>query len=171
MSDDFIVIDKAIGSVIEIEEYVSVWRMPTIFGRNFKTIADYIEKNDAEVVDMPYGFYKDMDWEVEVNRSKLSLLLSLFTKKWHFFVGMVSSKELPGSGDLKGEKKDNQKFVQAIHLGPYQSSSETYKKLFDWSKANKISLKNESYEFYANDPNEVDKKDIKTIIYIPVKDL
>ena len=36
MDDQFEVIKKAIGPVIEIEERVPVWRMPTKFVRNYR---------------------------------------------------------------------------------------------------------------------------------------
>lgn len=169
MSNEFEIIDKAVGSVIEIEERVPVWRMPATFGRDFKRIADYIQSRDAEIVDMPYGLYKEMDWEREVNRSKLSMFFAMFSKKWHLFVGMVSSKELPGDGELKSTTKDTQKFIKATHLGPYQESSKTYKSLLDWAKAQGLSVKNEAYEFYANDPTQVEKSEIKTVILIPLE--
>lgn len=168
MSEQFTVIEKAIGPVIEIEENVPVWKMPATFGRDFKKIANYIVSNNAEVVDMPYGYYKDMDWEREINRSKLSMLFSMFTKKWHLIVGMVSSKELPGSGELKSQIKATKKFVRAVHLGPYQESAKTYKALMEWANSQGISVKNEVYEFYANDPAKVPKDQIKTVIYIPI---
>ena len=168
MSKDFEVINNTIGSVIEIEEFVPVWKMPTTFGKDFKKIANYIESNDAKVVEMPYGYYNDIDLKVEVTRSKLSILLSVFTKKWHLFVGMKSSKALPGKGELKAKNKAAQEFVKAIHYGPYQTSSKTYKALLEWSKTQGLSLKNEAYEFYANDPGKVIKDEIKTIILVPV---
>lgn len=169
MSADFEVISKSMGSVVEIEEFVPVWKMPATFGRDFKKIANYIESNDAEVVEMPYGYYKDMDWEVEANRSKLSSFLLMFTKKWHLIVGMTSSKILPGKGVLHAENKETQKFAKAIHLGPYQTCSKTYKALLEWSKTQGLSLKNEVYELYANDPKKVAKDEIKTIILVPLE--
>ena len=43
MTDQFEVIEKTIGPVIEIEECVSVWRMPATFTRDYKRIADYLD--------------------------------------------------------------------------------------------------------------------------------
>jgi len=90
LPNEFEIIEKEIGPVIEIEERVPVWRMPATFGRDYKRIAEYLTSQDAEVVGMPYARYQNMDWEVELNRSKLSTFFSLFTQKWHFFVGMPS---------------------------------------------------------------------------------
>ncbi len=169
MAEDFEVVTKAIGTVVEIEEFVPIWKMPVTFGRDFKKIANYIESQNAEVVDMPYGLYKDMDWEAEVNEGKWSMFLSMFTKKWHLFVGMASSKALPENGELKAETKAPQKFAKAIHLGPYQQCGKTYKALLGWSKSQGLTLRNEAYEFYANDPKKVAKDQIKTVILVPLE--
>jgi len=171
MEEKFSVIDKSLGHVIQIEEFVPVWKMPMTFTKDFKKIADYIESNDAKVIEMPYGYYKDMDWELEVNRSKLSMFLSMFTKKWHLFVGMISSQALPGSGELTAQNKGMQKFVKAVHNGPYQTSNKTYRALLDWSRSQGLSLKNEAYELYANDPRKVKKDEIETIILVPLDNL
>jgi len=53
MTSELEVIEKAIGPVIEIEENVSVWRMPSVFGRDYKRINEYLVANVAECVDMP----------------------------------------------------------------------------------------------------------------------
>lgn len=170
MSSKFAVIEKAIGPVIEIEENVPVWRMPSTFGRDYKRIDEYLVSKGAECVDMPYARYQDMNWEVELNRGKLSTFFSMFTKNFHFFVGMPASKELPGIGDLKSQVMQSQRYARAVHYGPYQKCAVTYKALFDWAKAQGLSFKNEAIECYVNDPHTVDKADIETVILIPLND-
>ena len=76
MDPEFEIIEKTIGPVIEIEERVSMWRMPATFTRDYKRIADYLRTQDAECVDMPYARYQDMDWERELNQGKLAAFLS-----------------------------------------------------------------------------------------------
>jgi len=169
MNHEFEVIEKAIGPVIEIEERVPMWRMPAIFGRDYKRICSYLAAHDAECVDMPYARYPGMDWQLELNRGKLATLLSLLTKKWHFFVGMPTSKTLPGEGALKSQVLANQRFARAIHRGPYQQCAVTYKALYDWVTAQGLALKDEAIECYVNDPREVDKADIETVILIPIQ--
>lgn len=168
MNHDFEVIEKAIGPVIEIEECVKVWRMPTTFGRDYKRIADYLTSHGVECVDMPYARYQDMNWELELNRGKLATFFALLTKKWHFYVGMPTSKTLPGEEALKSQVLASQRYVRAVHRGPYQKCGATYKALYDWVKSQGLSLKNEAIECYVNDPHEVDKADIETVILIPI---
>ena len=169
MADQFEVVEKAIGPVVEIEEYARVWRMPATFARDYKRITDYLATQGAECVDMPYARYLDMDWEVELNRGKLAAFFSLLTKKWHFFAGMPASKPVPGEAELKSQVLSSQRFVRGVHRGPYQKSDATYKALFDWATAQNLSLQNEAIECYVNDPHEVDKADIETVILIPLQ--
>ena len=169
MTYEFEVIEKAIGPVIEIEEWAKVWRMPATFGRDYKRIADYLASHGAECVDMPYARYQDMDWERELNQGKLATFFSLLTKKWHFFVGMPSSKTLPGEGNLRSQVLASRRYARAVHRGPYQKSVITYKALHEWIKSQGLSLQNEAIECYVNDPHEVDKADIETVILIPLQ--
>jgi effector-binding domain-containing protein len=169
MHEDFEVIEKSMGSVIEIEERVPVWRMPATFGRDYKRIADYIQSQGAEIVDMPFARYLDMDWEKEINRGKLAMFFTMFTKQWHFYVGMSASKELLGEGELKSQVLPRQRYARAVHKGPYQECGATYKALFDWVKSQNLSPQNQAIECYANDPHVVDKADIETVILIPLK--
>lgn len=168
MTDQFEVVEKAIGPVLEIEEYVSMWRMPGTFARDYKRIADYLESQGAECVDMPYARYLDMDWEVELNRGKLATFFSLLTRKWHFFAGMPTSILVPGEAELRSRVYRSRHYVRGVHLGPYQKCGETYKALYDWATSQNLLLKNEAIECYVNDPREVDKADIETMILIPL---
>ena len=170
MADQFEVVEKTIGPVVEIEERVKVWRMPATFTRDYKRIAEYLDAQGAECVDMPYARYLDMDWETELNRGKLAMFLAMLTKKWHFFAGMPSSKPVPGEGELRSQVYSSQRFVRGVHRGPYQECSATYRALFEWATSQKLSLKNEAIECYVNDPHEVDKADIETVILIPIQE-
>ena len=169
MTDAYKVTERAIGPVIEIEEHAPVWRMPGIFGRDYTRIAEYVSSQGAEIVGMPYARYVDMDWEAELTRGKLSGFISMFTKTWHFYVGMPTSKLLPAQDQLKSNELTSRRYAQAIHRGPYQESSRTYIALNDWAVANGLQMTNEAFEFYLNDPQEVDKADIETEILIPLE--
>ena len=169
MADQFEVVEKAIGPVVEIEEYARVWRMPATFARDYKRIADYLATQGAECVDMPYARYLEMDWEKELNRGKLATFFSLLTKKWHFFVGMPCSKPVPAEAELSSQVLTSQRYVRGVHRGPYQKCGATYRALYDWATAQNLSLKNEAIECYVNDPREVDEADIETVILIAVQ--
>ena len=170
MVDDFEVIEKTLGPVIEIEERIPVWRMPAAFGQDFKRIAEYLELQGAQIVGMPYGRYVEMDWEKEIYQGKLARFFTLFTKKWHFFVGMCASKPVSGEGELKAQALVSQRYAKAIHKGAYKKCGSTYKALFEWVKTQGLSLQDQAIECYANDPNEVDEADLETVILIPLRE-
>jgi len=169
MANDFEIIEQNLGYAIEIEETASAWRMPAIFSRDYQRIAEYLQSKGAEILDFPYARYQDMNWDVELNRGKLATFFSLFTKKWHFYVGMPSSVALPGKDDLKTVTHPSQHYVRGTHFGPYKDCSGTYKALFNWAQHKGLTLKNEAIEYYVNDPREVDEAEIETVIMIPLK--
>lgn len=168
MQQEFKIIEKAFGPVIEIEERVRVWRMSATFGRDYKRIADYLALQGAECVDMPYARYQDMNWEHELTRGKLATFLAMLTKQWHFFAGMQTAKVLPGEEDLQSRVLANQRYARAVHRGPYQKCAVTYKALYDWVMSQGLTLKNEAIECYVNDPRHVKADDIETVILIPL---
>jgi effector-binding domain-containing protein len=169
MSQEFELIEEAIGPVIEIEERVPMWRMPATFGRDYQRITDYLAEQGAECTGMPYAHYLEMDWEQELNRGKLAMFWSMISKKWHFFAGMPTSKLLPGEGELQSAELANRKYARAVHRGPYQQCGVTYKALYDWAISQGLLLQDEAIEFYMNDPREVAKAEIETVILIPVQ--
>jgi effector-binding domain-containing protein len=170
MAEEFEIIEKAIGPVLEIEERVSMWRMPATFGRNYKRIAEYLDSQGAECVDAPYARYLEMDWESEIGKGKLATIIDMLVRKWHFQVGMPSSKELPGEGELKGRILETRRYARALHRGPYQKVGPTYAALCSWAKEQGVSLENEAVECYLNDPREVGKEALETVILIPVRE-
>lgn len=99
----------------------------------------------------------------------MPFFVSLLTTKWHLFVGMPTSKTLAGEGELKSHVLANRGYVLAVHREPYQQCGATHKALYDWAKSQRLSLKNEAIECYINDPHEVDKTDLETVILIPIK--
>lgn len=169
MDNDFTIIEKAIGPVIEIEERSTVWRMPSTFARDYQRIADYLASQGAECVEMPYARYLDMDWEVELGKGKLAMLLGMLMKRWHYLAGMPTSKPVSGEGELVARVLENRRYARAIHHGPYQQSGKTYQALYDWVKSRGLSLENEAIECYLNDPREVGKAELKTEILIPLR--
>ena len=125
MAAQFVVLEKTIGPVVEIEERVRVWRMPAIFSRDYKHITDYLESQGVECVNAPYARYLDIDWEKELNRGRLATLFSLLIKKWHFFAGMPTSILVPVSNELRSQVLASQHYVRGVHRGPYQNCGET----------------------------------------------
>ena len=164
------IIDRSIGYVVEIEQKVSTMKMPKTMGEDYKSIFKYLKENGIEPSDstMPYTRYLDIDWDSQMNKGALANFIELFTKKWHFFDGVQSTKKLPEKDDFVTKRFTKRKYLRAMHYGPYQKVSDTYRKMWQFALENKLKLENESFEFYLNDPSTVKKEEIETEVLIPI---
>ena len=167
-TEQFEILEKEIGPVVEIEETAKVWQMPKIFGRDYEKINNYLVSNEAKCSGMPYARYVDMDWEKEVNTGPLGNIIAVLFKRWHFFIGIPGSKMLDSSGEYHAQKMKSQKYARALDKGPYKDVGPTYKALYEWASAQDITLQNEAIECYLNDPAGVKPEDIETEIFIPL---
>ncbi len=161
------IIEKKIGNVIEIEERQPMWKMGSTFSRNYGLIMEHSKANDAEL-DIPYARYLNIDWQGEMAKGKLVVFIGAFTKKWHFQVGIPISKEISSKEPMKYRYIENKKYVKTIHHGPYHKVGDTYRKMYNWAVAQQLSLGSESIEFYLNDPSEVKKESLETMVLIPI---
>ncbi|MCJ7802339.1 MAG: GyrI-like domain-containing protein [Candidatus Marinimicrobia bacterium] len=171
MKNDIKIIEKEIGYVIEIEEKVSMFKMPKLLGQNYKSIFAYFaEKNIKESGDtMPYTRYLDIEWEKQMKRGAIGNIVDAFTKKWHFQVGVPSTKKLDSKERMISNKISNKKYIRTMHYGPYQKVGETYKIMWEFAQDNNLKLENESIEHYLNDPSTVSKDKIETEVLIGIK--
>lgn len=162
------VIEKEIGDVIEIEERVSMLKMPSVMGKDFTLILEYLKTKDVRCKEAPYARYLDIDWEVEMKKGMFANIISAFTKKWHFQIGMPTEKKIGGTDNMISKHIKTEKYIKTHHYGPYQKVGGTYKKMCAWAKTKNLTLDKESFEFYLNDPGETKKEDLKTMVLIPV---
>ncbi len=169
MSEPFELVEKTFGPVIEIEERVGMLSMPATFGRDFKRIMAHLQAHGAECTELPYARYQEMDWERELNQGMLATLSSMLFKRWHFFVGMPTSRLLPGDGPMVSRELPSRRYARALHRGPYRQCGATYKALHAWAREQGLVLANEAIECYVNDPREVGQDGLETVILIPLE--
>ncbi|KIM06607.1 MAG: hypothetical protein KU38_12650 [Sulfurovum sp. FS08-3] len=168
MNNAIEVVEKEIGSVVEIEEKACLWRMMKIFPKDYTAIMEYFEDNSVEPIQTPYARYVDFDWEKEMKKWAICKLFDLVFRKWHFFVGIPTPKKLEDKDNLKADFIAKQKYLKAMHYGAYHKVDKRYKEIYAHAQQNQIKLGNESIEFYLNDPNEVAQDKLETMILIPV---
>ncbi len=163
------IIEKEIGDVAEIEENTYVWKMPSVMSRNFESLADYTDAKCGKGGELsPYARYVGFDWEEELSKGIIANLIGMFFRKWHFFTGVQTAERVNEKGAIKANRIEKRRYLKAVHYGPYQKVGSTYQKMFDWAKEQNIVLGDESIEFYRNDPGEVEKEKIETMVLIPV---
>ena len=168
MTAEIEIIEKEIGNVIEIEERVPMWKMPSIMGKDFNLIMESLKAEGIADMDAPYARYLDVDWEAEMAKGPITLFIEVFTRKWHFRAGIPTPKKIENSGNLKSAQIPNRRYIKTIHHGPYHKVGSTYKRMYAWAKKQGLSLGKESMEFYLNDPRETDRKSLETMVLIPL---
>lgn len=171
MKNDIKIIENEIGYVIEIEENVSMFKMPKLMGQNYKTIFAYFaEKGIQNSEDtIPYTRYLDIEWEKQMKRGAIGNMVDAFTKNWHFHVGVPSTKKLGNKDRMISNKISQKKYIGTMHYGPYQKVGNTYKKMWKFAQDNNLKIDNESIEYYLNDPTTVTKDKIETEVLIGIK--
>ncbi len=184
-------IEKHIGPVIEIDACVPMWKMPKTMQDGFETLLNTVQRHDVDCSLAPYTRYLDINWPAELERGYLPTFLQMFSRRWHFKIGLpvtspITTPISPVTPASLYQSADNQPptknpppvieaseipathYVQAVHFGPYHKVGETYKTMARWAKLEDIALANESIEIYLNDPRHTEKNHLKTELLIPV---
>jgi effector-binding domain-containing protein len=162
------IIEKEIGSVTEIEEYLPMMQMSSAMARDYARIARYYYEQGIEDMGAPYARYVDINWMEEMNKGFLAGIIGMFTKKWHFFAGIPSKRAVDTSGELKAGYIPNKIYLQTLHQGPYHKLIDTYKTLYNHAKEKNLKLASECIEIYLNDPGVVKKAELETLVMIPL---
>ncbi|MGD8780636.1 MAG: GyrI-like domain-containing protein [Ignavibacteria bacterium] len=157
MGKEIEIIEKEFQNTLEINIEVPMWKMPSVIGNSYKTIVNYLKSKNLEPSEAPYVRYLNIDWDILYKESKLTGFFKMFTRKWSMLIGFPVKEKLEGG-----------KYVKAMHKGPYQKCGETYKKMISFMKQENLQFKNESIEYYLNDPKTVKKEDLETLVLIHV---
>ncbi len=162
------VVEMDFGPSIEIESKTKMFDMPKMMGESFTKLSEYLKSKNMKCSISPYARYENVDWEYQTNAGFIANLKDVFKKIWHFYSGMTIDAvvEVPSGITLKEFTKRS--YIKAVHYGPYQSVGKLYSKMYLWAKEKGYKCEPESIEFYTNDPKEVKKKELETILYIPI---
>jgi effector-binding domain-containing protein len=169
MEPEFETVEKEIGHVLEIEERIPMWKMPSTMGRDLKELSGHLENQGVEPAGAPYSRYLGVDWKTELAKPKLMMFLEVFSKKWHMMIGIPTGREVAGEGSMQSSYLPKGKYLRTVHLGPYHKLGATYEKTGNWAQENGIELADTSIESYLNDPANTAKADLETEILIPIR--
>ncbi|MBN2826012.1 MAG: GyrI-like domain-containing protein [Campylobacterales bacterium] len=168
--DEFLIIEKEIGYVVEIQEQIAMWKMPTTIENDLKIIYNYlVSKEQHENIGMPYSCYVNINWEELMNKSIWQIFIDLFKYKWDIHVGIPTHQEIDSHNTIQSGFIPKQKYIETIHYGAYQKLGKTYKALYYYAKENNIQLKNTSFEFYHNNPKEVKPHELQTTVMVAIR--
>ena len=78
-----------------------MWKMPSVIEKDYNLLMDYLEDQKCKFCAAPYTRYLDLQWDHQIKKSKFSILLEMFTKKWHFMAGFPIPDKLEGQDIIK----------------------------------------------------------------------
>ena len=167
MSQNVELITREQQKALIIKDSVGTLKLAKVMGPAYAKIMDYLKGKNVELC-TPFTSYHVGNWEETVNMSGLKMFFSLFTKKWDIEMGFEVPANIDGSGEIQAITLPAGKYLQTMHIGPYNKVGESYKKIYKYAKEQKHTLGNCSYEFYLNDPRETPQNKLETQILVPV---
>ena len=156
-------------SYIAIKKCLPTYKLPFFFKKSFKMLQKVLPEISEE--NIHFARYSNIDWDtVECEKGFIGFFKSMF-KKFYAEV-CISVEEKPanlGSEVNFLQFETFSKTLQTIHVGPYHKVADTYNELIDYANKNNLTLDNETFEIYLNDPRLVKAEEIETLIIIPLK--
>jgi effector-binding domain-containing protein len=170
--DEFLIVEKEIGNVIEIAESIALWKMPQTIEQNLSTIYAYLQSQKQESgMGMPYTRYVDINWEEQMNKSIWQIFVDIFKYQWDLRMGIPTQNQVDSHKSMQADFIPKRKYLETIHYGPYQKLGSTYKALYHYAKSKSIVLENTSFEFYQNNPKEVKPHELQTTVLVAIKEV
>ncbi len=168
MDQEIKIIEKEIGYVAEMGYEITMVKMASIFKKSYLKIASLLEENEIDTkLLIPYARYINVDWDAEIKKSKLKMFMEVFTKKYQIHIGIPIEKAVEEQGEVKIHLMTKTPYIQIMHYGSYHQIPQTYAKIMNWAQENGYEIKNESIEFYLNDPRQTPKDKLETEILVP----
>lgn len=123
-----------------------------LFDRAYGSIMQHIAQLGQPMAGAPYAAYYNMDM------SNLEL-----------DAGIPTATLLNGAGEIQAKTIPATRAVTAVHVGPYQTLSDTYKVIWEYIAQHGLQPTGVAYEFYVDDPTEVAPEALKTEIVFPLR--
>ena len=127
--------------------------LPQVLGEGYGEIMQYLERAGIEPAGPPFSLYHNMDME------HLDVELGFPVWQPPEAEGRIKASTLPGG-----------RAAVAVHVGPYETLDETYRKLMGYVEREGLKTEPFMYEMYLNDPDEVPPEQLQTEVYFPLRD-
>ncbi len=157
-------------SVLKITATAGMFQMPKVMGGGFMRIAAFMEAQGCAPKQAPYARYLHVDWDEFANEGKLTAFFKMFSRKFTFEMAFPLECDLDGEGEIELGELPGGRYVQCLHRGPYHKVGKTYEQMQAWMAKEGYRPGAESVEIYMNDPREVAKSDLETVVLIPIEE-
>ncbi|MBN1480377.1 GyrI-like domain-containing protein [candidate division KSB1 bacterium] len=170
MSYDLEIISREEQKALILRDCVTTLKLPKVMGPAYQKIAEYMQEQGVEPKEAPFTCYRIGNWEKAINMKGFQALFSLITKKWEIEMGFPVTQDMAGKDTIEISILPAGKYIQTLHVGPYQKVGEAYKEIYQFVKEHQLTLSDRCYEFYLNDPHDTAKDKLETRILIRVNE-
>ena len=153
MSYNCQLIEREEQTVLSIRTHAAVKDIPTVLGRAYGAIAQYLEELGESPSGAPFTGYYNMDMQ--------NLDLE---------IGFPVASKLTGRGEIQSGHIPGGKVAATIYTGPYNAIEPAYNALTAYIQENEYKPTGVAYEFYLNDPGETPAEELQTQIAFPLQD-
>lgn len=170
MAEEITILTREKQHTICISDTVGTFKLGKIMGPAYEEIYSTITGQNIELDEnnVPFTIYNDLDWS-RINQSGFfAMIYLLFFHQWKIDMGIPCPESVKVQRRQKSLSIEAGKFLQTLHIGPYQKVGDTYKKMIAYANQENLSIKNKSIEFYRNDPRYTPQSELKTEVLIPL---
>jgi effector-binding domain-containing protein len=144
--------EQSVQPVVSVRKRTSVQNLPQVLGMAFGTIMEHLGSLNENPSGAPFVAYYNMDMQdLDIE------------------IGFPVAHSVNGKGEVRSGQIPAGKYASCLFTGPYSESSPAYEALSAWIRKHGHEATGIAYEFYLNDPQVTQEKDLQTLISLPVR--
>ncbi len=151
MSYQIELLNKPAQPVLSVRTHAAVQDLPTVLGKTYGAIMQYLAELGEQPAGMPFVGYYDM------NMQNLDIE-----------IGFPVAHPLEGRGDIQCREFPGGELASVMHIGPYEAMEAAYNEMYKWVDSHGYQLAGACYELYYSEPG-TPPQEIRTQIIFPVK--
>jgi len=145
-------IDQPAQPTLSIRTTTSIKELPNELGRAYGAIGQYLGQMGEQPTGAPYAAYFTFDME-----------------SMDIEIGFPVKSTLPGQDEIQSGEIPAGKVAQCLYTGPYNKIEPAYNALTAYVEEQGYEATGVAYEFYLNDPGEVEPEQLLTQIVFRLK--
>ena len=145
-------IDQPAQPTLSIRTTTSIKELPNELGRAYGAIGQYLGQLGEQPTGAPYAAYFTFDME-----------------SMDIEIGFPVKSTLPGQDEIQSGEIPAGKVAQCLYTGPYNKIEPAYNALTAYVEEQGYEATGVAYEFYLNDPGEVEPEQLLTQIVFRLK--
>lgn len=136
---------------LAVRTRAAVQDLPTLFGRVYGGIMQYLEELGEQPAGMPFAAYHNLDMQnLDVE------------------AGFPVARKLAGRGEIQASEFPGGQLASVMFVGPYDQCGPAYEALTQWVKDKGLEPTGVSYELYYSEPG-TPPEETRTEIIFPIK--